>query len=132
MGSGNLLASPPRARYYLRLMNEVTQLLSTLGQGDPHAASRLLPVVYDALPTLESAPRNAMAVEPPSLPAAEGSPPFGFPILRMDVIGRGTLLGPMHRVDDGRAEPYTNRQSSRGPDCSRSFPLASSHSPAPL
>jgi hypothetical protein len=30
-------------------MNEVTQLLSALGQGDPHAASRLLPLVYDAL-----------------------------------------------------------------------------------
>jgi hypothetical protein len=28
-------------------MNEVTQLLSALGQGDPHAASRLLPLVYD-------------------------------------------------------------------------------------
>jgi hypothetical protein len=29
-------------------MNEVTQLLSALDQGDPHAASRLLPLVYDA------------------------------------------------------------------------------------
>jgi hypothetical protein len=30
-------------------MNEVTQLLNSQGQGDPHAASRLLPLVYDGL-----------------------------------------------------------------------------------
>jgi hypothetical protein len=30
-------------------MNDVTQLLSALGQGDPHAASRLLPLVYQEL-----------------------------------------------------------------------------------
>jgi hypothetical protein len=30
-------------------MNEVTQLLSALEQGDPHAASRLLPLVYEEL-----------------------------------------------------------------------------------
>jgi hypothetical protein len=30
-------------------MTDVTQLLSALGQGDPHAASRLLPLVYDEL-----------------------------------------------------------------------------------
>ena len=48
--SGSLLASPPTHRYDLRLMNhDVTQLLSALGQGDPHAASRLLPLVYDEL-----------------------------------------------------------------------------------
>jgi hypothetical protein len=29
-------------------MNEVTQLLSALCQGDPHPASRLPPLVYDA------------------------------------------------------------------------------------
>jgi hypothetical protein len=33
-------------------MNDVTQLLNALGQGDPHAASRLLPVVYEELHTL--------------------------------------------------------------------------------
>jgi hypothetical protein len=33
-------------------MNHVTQLLSALGQGDPHAASRLLPLVYDELSRL--------------------------------------------------------------------------------
>jgi hypothetical protein len=41
-GTGNLLASPPRARYHRRSMNTVTQILSALGQGDPHAARRLL------------------------------------------------------------------------------------------
>jgi RNA polymerase sigma factor (TIGR02999 family) len=30
-------------------MNEVTQLLNAVEQGDPHAASRLLPLVYDEL-----------------------------------------------------------------------------------
>jgi hypothetical protein len=30
-------------------MSDVTQLLSALGQGDPHSASRLLPLVYDEL-----------------------------------------------------------------------------------
>jgi hypothetical protein len=30
-------------------MHDVTQLLSVLGQGDPHAASRLLPLVYEEL-----------------------------------------------------------------------------------
>jgi hypothetical protein len=30
-------------------MDEVTRLLSALEQGDPHAASRLLPLVYEEL-----------------------------------------------------------------------------------
>jgi hypothetical protein len=30
-------------------MADVTQLLSALEHGDPHAASRLLPLVYDEL-----------------------------------------------------------------------------------
>jgi hypothetical protein len=30
-------------------MKDVTQMLSALDQGDPHAASRLLPLVYDEL-----------------------------------------------------------------------------------
>jgi hypothetical protein len=30
-------------------MNEITQLLTSLEKGDPHAASRLLPLVYDEL-----------------------------------------------------------------------------------
>ncbi len=55
-GSSNLLASPPPARYHLTLMNEITQLLSALGQGDPHAASRLLPLVYDELRKLAAQP----------------------------------------------------------------------------
>ena len=41
----SLLACSPRAQYHRRLMNDVTQLLSALGRGDPHAASRLLPLV---------------------------------------------------------------------------------------
>jgi hypothetical protein len=35
-------------------MIEVTQLLSALGQGDPHATSRLLPLVYDELGRLSA------------------------------------------------------------------------------
>src|SRR5215471_6555864 len=30
-------------------MNEVTQILSAIEQGDPHAAKQLLPLVYDEL-----------------------------------------------------------------------------------
>jgi ECF sigma factor len=30
-------------------MNEVTQMLTALSHGDPHAARRLLPQVYDEL-----------------------------------------------------------------------------------
>ena len=30
-------------------MHEVTQILSAIEQGDPHAAEKLLPLVYDAL-----------------------------------------------------------------------------------
>src|SRR6202051_1723483 len=33
-------------------MGEVTRLLSAIEQGDPHAASQLLPLVYDELRTL--------------------------------------------------------------------------------
>jgi RNA polymerase sigma factor (TIGR02999 family) len=33
-------------------MNEVTRILSAIAQGDPHAAERLLPLVYDELRTL--------------------------------------------------------------------------------
>jgi hypothetical protein len=33
----------------MRLMTDVTQLLSALERGDPHAASRLLPLVYEEL-----------------------------------------------------------------------------------
>jgi hypothetical protein len=36
----SLLASHPLGRYHLPLMTDVTQLLSALEQGDPHAASR--------------------------------------------------------------------------------------------
>src|ERR1700754_2226994 len=36
-------------------MTEVTQLLNALDQGDPHAAARLLPLVYDELRRLASA-----------------------------------------------------------------------------
>jgi hypothetical protein len=43
-------------------MNGVTQLQSALGQGDPHAASRLLPLVYDELRKLAA---QRMAQEQP-------------------------------------------------------------------
>jgi len=34
------------------LMSEVTRILSAIEQGDPHAAERLLPLVYDELRAL--------------------------------------------------------------------------------
>ena len=39
----------PADRYTPRLMNDVTQLLGAIEQGDPQAAGRLLPLVYDEL-----------------------------------------------------------------------------------
>src|SRR5262249_19064028 len=35
--------------YFLRMMNNVTQILNALVQGDPQAAGQLLPLVYDEL-----------------------------------------------------------------------------------
>jgi RNA polymerase sigma factor (TIGR02999 family) len=43
-------------------MNDVTELLSSLEQGDPNAASRLLPLVYDELRRLAA---QKLACEPP-------------------------------------------------------------------
>jgi hypothetical protein len=42
--------------------HDVAQLLSAQGQGDPHAASRLLPLVYDELRKLAA---QRMAQEQP-------------------------------------------------------------------
>ncbi len=39
----------------LRPMSEVTRILSAIEQGDPHAAERLLPLVYDELRRLAAA-----------------------------------------------------------------------------
>jgi RNA polymerase sigma factor (TIGR02999 family) len=36
-------------------MNEVTRILSAIGEGDPHAAEQLLPLVYDELRKLAAA-----------------------------------------------------------------------------
>ncbi len=43
-------------------MHEVTQILSAIEQGDPHAAEQLLPLVYDALRRLAA---QKMAQEVP-------------------------------------------------------------------
>jgi len=43
-------------------MNEVTRILSAVGQGDPQAASRLLPLVYDELRKLAA---HRLAAEKP-------------------------------------------------------------------
>ena len=39
----------------LRVMSEVTRILSAIEQGDPHAAEQLLPLVYDELRRLAAA-----------------------------------------------------------------------------
>src|ERR1700681_1325113 len=46
----------------VRLMSEITRILSAINQGDPHAADQLLPVVYDALRQLAA---QKLAVETP-------------------------------------------------------------------
>src|SRR5947208_3262250 len=42
-------------------MNEVTQILNALGQGDPHAADQLLPLVYNELRRLAARKLTAEA-----------------------------------------------------------------------
>ena len=42
-------------------MNDVTQILSAIEQGDPHAAQQLLPLVYDELRRLAAHKLNAEA-----------------------------------------------------------------------
>src|SRR5579871_4813033 len=59
---GHPLASPSGSGYPVRLMTEVTRLLSALGQGDPHAAEELLPLVYQELRKLAA---QRMAQEQP-------------------------------------------------------------------
>jgi hypothetical protein len=71
--------------YPVRLMSDVTALLSALGQGDPHASRRLLPLVYDELRRLAA---QWMAQEQPGQtlpPAAVGD-------------GAGRLQGPRRGV----------------------------------
>ena len=43
---------------------QVTQILADLGEGDPHAAAKLLPLVYEELRT---AAHGRMGCEPPGL-----------------------------------------------------------------
>jgi hypothetical protein len=47
-----MLASAHYGRYHLRLITGVTQFLHALEQGDPRAASRLLPLGFDELRVL--------------------------------------------------------------------------------
>jgi RNA polymerase sigma factor (TIGR02999 family) len=52
-------------------MNDVTQILQAIEQGDPHAASQLLPLVYDELRTLAAQKlaqeRSGQTLEPTAL-----------------------------------------------------------------
>jgi len=56
------LASRHADGYYSPLMDDVTRILNALEQGDPHAASQLLPLVYDELRKLAA---QKMAQEKP-------------------------------------------------------------------
>jgi len=51
-----------RERLCCCVMNGVTQILSAIEQGDPHAAEKLLPLIYDELRKLAAA---RLAQEPP-------------------------------------------------------------------
>jgi RNA polymerase sigma factor (TIGR02999 family) len=48
--------------HFSAAVNEVTQILSAIAQGDPHAAAQLLPLVYDELRQLAT---QKLAHEPP-------------------------------------------------------------------
>jgi hypothetical protein len=47
-------------------MKDVTQLLNDVGHGDPHAASRQLPLVYDELRQGGAKPRDPQTDDPVS------------------------------------------------------------------
>jgi hypothetical protein len=84
----------PHASYHRRMMTNVTQLLSAVDQGDPHAASRLLPMVYDERRKLAA---QRMAQERPSEKSAASV----------------TLGGLFSRMDREEAEctlPFTRKQ----------------------
>jgi RNA polymerase sigma factor (TIGR02999 family) len=57
-----MLANPQPSGYDLPSMSEITRILSAVGQGDPHAAEQLLPLIYDELRNLAA---HKMAQEAP-------------------------------------------------------------------
>jgi RNA polymerase sigma factor (TIGR02999 family) len=63
-GTRRVLASRGASGYLTIAMNDVTEMLHAIGQGDPHAAHRLLPLVYDELRRLAA---QRLADEKPGL-----------------------------------------------------------------
>jgi hypothetical protein len=62
----------------LDLMSEVTLILSAIEQGDPHAAERFLPLVYDELRGLAAqslAPVQDKLLPPPAVLPTDGEGP---------------------------------------------------------
>src|SRR5205807_10655692 len=51
-------SEPPKTS---TVMNDVTQILNAIEQGDPHAAAQLLPLVYDELRRLAAQKLNSEA-----------------------------------------------------------------------
>src|SRR5476651_1708492 len=56
------MLAPSRTSGYFRVMTDVTQILNAIEQGDPQAAEKLLPLVYDELRKLAA---QKMAQEAP-------------------------------------------------------------------
>ena len=77
------------SRGILETMNEVTQILSAIEQGDPHAAEQLLPLVYDELRQLGRA--QAGAGEAGTDAAGHGAGPRGVPAAGRRRIKPATL-----------------------------------------
>jgi hypothetical protein len=71
--------------------NDVTQFLNALDQVDPHAASRLLPLVYDELRTLAA---RRMAREQPREGRIIGNAPRTVP---SHGHGRGSVHFPVRQ-----------------------------------
>jgi hypothetical protein len=75
-------------------MNQVTELLNALGQGDPHAAGGLLPLVYDERRKLAA---QRMAQERPSEKSAAS-------------VTLGGLFSRMDREELECTLPFTRKQ----------------------
>src|ERR1700750_2257343 len=83
-------------------MSEVTRILSAIEQGDPHAAERLLPLVYDELRRLAAqrlapeAPRANPQTTAPG-PQAQPRPGAPGPPLAPDALGPRAVPAPGRR-----------------------------------
>ena len=110
-------------------MSEVTRILSAVEQGDPHAAGRLLPLVYDELRKLAA---QRMAQEKPgqTLQATALVHEAYLRLVEDQGVGPSvSTLGPYNRSMSHHCLPTTNACSGAISSWSRSISRPSKPSP---